>query len=90
MDKATYLALLIAALMTVAAPLQAVSEAPDADSASGSPAKSEEAKADYEALLKEVERIRVEALRAAELAREAALQRFNWNPICEESGRKPA
>ena len=74
MNKLYYLALLIAALMTVATPLQAVTETLDADSAGNSPAKSEEAKADYEAVLKQAERTRVEALRAVDLAREAANQ----------------
>ena len=74
MNKLCYLAILIAALMTVATPLQAVTETLDADSAGDSPAKSTEAKADYEALLKKAERTRVEALRAADLAREAAIQ----------------
>ena len=74
MNKLYYLAILIAALMTVATPLQAVTETLDADSAGDSPAKSTEAKADYEALLKKAERTRVEALRAADLAREAAIQ----------------
>ncbi len=61
--------------MTVAAaPLQAVTETSEADSAGVSPAKSEAAKAEYGALLKEVERTRVEALKVAELAREAAVQ----------------
>ncbi len=74
MNSKSYLAILFAALMTVAAPLQAVSETPDADSAGDSPAKSEGAQADYESLLKQAERTRVEALRAADLAREAAIQ----------------
>ena len=74
MNKFCYLAILIAALMTVSAPQQAVSETPEAGSAGDSPAKSEEAKADYEALLKQAERTRDEALRAADLAREAAIQ----------------
>ena len=74
MNSKSYLAILFAALMTVAAPLQAVSETPDADSAGDSPAKSEGAQADYESLLKQAERTRVEALRAADLAREEAIQ----------------
>ncbi len=74
MNKSLYLALLITALMTVAAPLQAGSETPAANSAGDSPAKLEAAKAEYEAMLKEVEKTRVEALMAAELGREAALQ----------------
>ena len=74
MNSKYYLAILIAALMTVAAPLQAVSETPDADSAGESPAKSEASKADYESLLDQAERTRVEALRAAGVAREAANQ----------------
>ena len=74
MNSKYYLAILIAALMTVAAPLQAVSETPDADSAGDSPAKSEASKADYESLLEQAERTRVEALRAAGVAREAANQ----------------
>ena len=74
MNSKYYLAILIAALMTVAAPLQAVSETPDADSAGDSPAKSEASKADYESLLEQAERTRVEALRTAGVAREAANQ----------------
>ncbi len=74
MNSKCYLAILIAALMTVAAPLQAVSETPDADSAGDSPAKSEASKADYESLLEQAERTRVEALRTAGVAREAANQ----------------
>jgi len=74
MNKPCYLAILIAALMTIAAPLHAVSETPVTDPASDSRTISEEEKAEYEAMLKEVERTRVEALKAAELAREAAIQ----------------
>ena len=76
MNKSSYLAILIAALLAFAAPLQAKSETSDADPASELTAKSEEAKAEYEAMLNEVEKTRIEALKAAELAREAAtLQR---------------
>ena len=74
MNGKCYLTILIAALLTVAAPLQAVSETPDTDSAGESPAKSEASKADYESLLDQAERTRVEALRAAGVAREAANQ----------------
>jgi C-terminal processing protease CtpA/Prc len=74
MNKPCYLAILIAALMTVAAPVKAVSETPEAGPASKSSAKAEEAKAEYEAMLKEAKRTRSEALKAAELAREAALE----------------
>ena len=74
MNKSSYLAILIAALLAFVAPLQAKSDSQDADLASESPAQSEEAKAEYEAMLKEVEKTRIEALKAAELAREAATQ----------------
>ena len=74
MNNSTYLAILIAALMAFAAPLQAKSETIDADLASESSAKSEEAKAEYEAMLKDVEKTRIEALNAAELARQAVDQ----------------
>ena len=74
MNKPCYLAILIAALMIVAAPLQAALEVPDAESVSASAEKSEEAKSAYEAMLKEAERTRVAALRAAEAASEAAIQ----------------
>lgn len=71
MNKPCYLAILITALMAMAAPLQAVSETPDTGPAGDSRAISEEEKAEYEAMLKEAERTRVEALKAAELARAA-------------------
>jgi type II secretory pathway component PulC len=71
MSKPCYLAIFIAALMTMAAPLHAVSESPDSDPTNDSGAKSEEAKAKYDAMLNEAERTRVEALKAAELARAA-------------------
>ncbi len=74
MKKPVYLALLIATLMTMASPLQAAPEAPDADSASDSPINSEEVKADNEAMLKAAEKTRLEALKAVELARETELQ----------------
>jgi S1-C subfamily serine protease len=74
MNKPCYPAILIAALMAMAAPLHAVSETPNSDPVNDSGAKSEEAKAEYEAMLKEAERTRVEALKAAELAREAVNQ----------------
>ncbi len=74
MKKPTYLALLISTLMTMAAPLQAASETPNADSASNSPLSSEEVKAENEAMLKAAEKTRLEALRAVELAKEAQLQ----------------
>jgi C-terminal processing protease CtpA/Prc len=74
MNKTCYLAILIAVLIAMAAPRQAVSETPDTNPASDARALSEEAKAEHEAMLKEVERTRIEALKAAELAREAANQ----------------
>ena len=66
MNKTAYLALLITILMIVAAPLQAQSDTSQADSA--------EANAKNEALLKEVEITRNEALKVAEMARETATQ----------------
>ncbi len=74
MNRKYFLITLIAAMMSAAAPLQAVSETPDTGSASELAVKSEEARADYEAMLKEVEKTRVEALRVAEQARKSANQ----------------
>jgi C-terminal processing protease CtpA/Prc len=74
MNNGYFLAFLFIVLTVFASPLQAGSEAPEADTASESPAGREDHKAQYEAMLEEVEHTRVEALRVAELAREAALE----------------
>jgi len=74
MKKPAYLALLITTLMTLALPLLAAPESPDANSAGDSPINSEELKAENEAMLKAAEKTRLEALKAVELAKEAQLQ----------------
>jgi C-terminal processing protease CtpA/Prc len=72
MKKLCYLAIIFSALVVAAVPLQAGSGAPDADD---SQAQSEQAKAEHQAMIEEAERTRAEALVAAELAREVAMQR---------------
>lgn len=74
MNKVCYCTILISALLAVTTPVQAGSESPDVASGSDSTAQSERAKSEYEAMLKEVEKIRSEALKTAELARETAAQ----------------
>ena len=74
MNKTFYFTVLITILMTVAIPLQAGSETQEIDSAGDFTAQSEEAKAEYEAMLEEVEKTRAEALKIAERAREVAIQ----------------
>ena len=74
MNRKYFLITLIAAMVSAAAPLQAVSETPDTGSASELAVQSEEARADYEAMLKEIEKTRVEALRVAEQAKQSANQ----------------
>ena len=75
MKKQCYLAIIILALAATATPLQAGTNAPGAESQSDSQAQSEQAKAEYQALIEEAERTRAESLVAAEQARETAMQR---------------
>jgi C-terminal processing protease CtpA/Prc len=73
-DKLSYLAILIAAVLTMVVPPMAWSDGPNTDSVSPASANSEQEKVEYEAMLKEAESLRAEALRATEQAREAANQ----------------
>ena len=74
MNKLSYLAILTATLLAIAVPSLARSDAQDTDTGSPTSANSMEEKAEYEAMLKEAESVRAEALKAAEQAREAADQ----------------
>jgi C-terminal processing protease CtpA/Prc len=75
MKKQCYLAIIITTLVAIALPLQAATDVPDAKSQGDSQVQSELAKAEYQAMIEEAKKTRAEALVAAELAREAAMQR---------------
>ena len=75
MKKQCYLAIIISTLVAIALPLQAATDVPEEESQGDPQAQSELAKAEYQAMIEEAEKTRAEALVAAELAREAAMQR---------------
>jgi len=74
-NKTAYITILIISLLAMAAPATGRSDTPIEDSASPASRASSQSETEVDAMLEEAEGLRVEALKAAEHAREASAQR---------------